>query len=79
MIELPERAASLHITTVILWRNGNVMVFDDAGQQMPEFQGEFERVAPLINAVFRGSWEYGDWSRGILSKTPFPLNDYSSL
>lgn len=70
MRELPERAASLHITTVILWSNGLCMVFDDAGQQMPELQGEFERVAPLINAVFRGAWEYGDWGKGVLSDTP---------
>jgi len=70
MIELPQQAASLHMQTVILWSNGMVMVFGDDGQQMPEYQGIFEIVAPRINAVFRGSWEYGDWRRGILSDTP---------
>jgi hypothetical protein len=70
MIEIPEQAASLHMSSVILWTNGNCMVFDDQGQQMPEYQGMFEVVAPRINAVFRGAWEYGDWNRGILSATP---------
>lgn len=67
---LPERAASLHITSVILWTNGMVMVFDEQGQQMPELQGVFEVVASRINAVFRGPWEYGDWRRGIICNTP---------
>lgn len=73
MIELPERAASLHISSVILWTNGIVMVFDHDGQQMPAFQGYFERVAPRINAIFRGSWEYGDWRRGIISSVPIRI------
>lgn len=70
MREIPEQAASLHMHSVILWTNGMCMVFDDQGQQMPEYQGYFEAVAPRINAVFRGSWEYGDWRRGIISATP---------
>jgi hypothetical protein len=70
MIELPEQAASLHISEVILWTNGIVMVFDDKGEQMPAFQGFFEEVAPRINAVFRGDWEYGDWRRGIIASAP---------
>lgn len=73
MIELPEQAASLHMQMVILWSNGNVMVLDELGEQMPEYQGLFEHVAPRINAVFRGSWKYGDWNRGILSDTPLPM------
>jgi hypothetical protein len=46
------------------------MVFDDQGQQMIAFQGFFEVVAPRINAVFRGAWEYGDWRRGIIANAP---------
>jgi len=73
MIEIPEQAASLHMSSVILWTNGIVMVFDDRGQQMPAYQGYFEAVAPRINAVFRGAWEYGDWNRGIISNAPLPM------
>lgn len=73
MIELPEQAASLHMTHVILWTNGMCMVFDDAGQQMPFYQGYFEAKAPLINAVFRGAWEYGDWNAGIICDVPLPM------
>jgi hypothetical protein len=73
VLELPQQAASLHMQMVILWSNGNVMVLDELGEQMPEYQGIFERVAPRINAVFRGSWKYGDWNRGIISDTPLPM------
>lgn len=72
MIFIPEQAASLHIHSVILWTNGMVMSFDHQGQQMPEYQGPFERVATRINAVFSGSWEYGDWRRGIICNVPLP-------
>lgn len=68
--ELPERAASLHMKTVILWTNGNVMVFNDQGEQMPEYQGQFEHVARHINSVFSGTWEYGDWNARILCGVP---------
>lgn len=70
MKKLPERAASLHVKTVILWTNGTVAVFDDKGEQMPEYQGVFEMKAPLINAVFRGAWEYGNWNAGIICGVP---------
>lgn len=56
MKEIPERAASLHMRSVILWTNGNCMVFDDQGQQMPEYQGRFEVVAPRINVICRKSF-----------------------
>ncbi len=69
--EIPEQAASLHMREVILWTNGNCMVFDDKGQQMCEFQGIFENAAPRINAVFSGNWQYGDWRRGIIQSVPF--------
>jgi hypothetical protein len=67
---LPERAASLSMTSVILWTNGTVMVFDEQGQQMPYYQGVFEGVAHKINNVFCGAWEYGNWNRGIICDVP---------
>jgi hypothetical protein len=45
-------------------------LFDDAGQQMPEYQGRFEHVARRINNVFCGAWEYGNWNAGILCDVP---------
>jgi hypothetical protein len=32
------------ITSVILWTNGMVTVFDERGQQLPEYAGRFEEV-----------------------------------
>jgi hypothetical protein len=72
MIELPQQAASLHMQHVILWQNGMVMVFNDAGEQMVKYQGPLEEVETRINAVFRGQWEYGDWRAGILGHVPLP-------
>ncbi len=77
MIEIPEQAASLHMSMVILWTNGNIMVFDDLGQQMSAYQGSFEAKAPLINVVFRGAWKYGDWNAGIITSVPLPMLDLS--
>ena len=71
MIELPEQAASLHMSMVILWTNGMLMVFDEFGEQMPYFQGRYEEKAPLIHAVYRYAWKYGDWNRGIIRDTRF--------
>ncbi len=68
---LPEKAASLrHITHVYLWQNGLCMVFDQFGEQMPEYQGRYENVADKINAVYRGVWYSGNWGAktyGVLS------------
>ena len=47
-----------------------VMVFDDDGEQMTQYQGRFENVQKRINDVFRGVWEYGDWNKGLLSAVP---------
>lgn len=73
LFELPEHAASLHMQQVILWTNGNVMVFGRDGEQMPEYQGRFEHVVQRINNVFQGDWQYGDWNRGILSGVPLDV------
>ncbi len=36
------------ISAVYHWENGMTMVFDQFGQQMPEFQGRTEDVAPKL-------------------------------
>jgi hypothetical protein len=55
---------------VIVWGNGMVMVFDAAGEQVPEYQGQ-RMQGPV--AVVRGAlaaivpperWERGDWQSG---------------
>ncbi len=62
---LPETAASLHhITHVYLWSNGMVMVFDQFGQQMPEYQGCYEDVVDKINAAYNSVWYSGNWNAG---------------
>lgn len=49
------------IKDVILWQNGMVMVFDEKGQQIPEYQGRVEDVKESIDKVFKGRWTNGDW------------------
>lgn len=71
MIELPERAASLHVEMVIVWSNGMVVVFDERGEQMPALQGRLAAKRAQIQAVYTGVWYRGDWrewqERGIWS------------
>lgn len=43
------RAAS-RITHVVRWENGMVMVFDQHGQQMPDYQGPWEEMRDKILA-----------------------------
>jgi hypothetical protein len=38
------------IKTVIRTRNGMVMVFDEWGEQMPEYQGRYDAVREMIMA-----------------------------
>lgn len=40
------------LTDVYCFSNGQVMAFDQNGQQMPEFQGERSEVWPRIEAAF---------------------------
>lgn len=54
------------IAKVILWKNGVVMVFDELGQQMPEYQGTVSDVATKImldstprTEFYRGAWNDG--------------------
>ena len=52
----------LIITTVIEWQNGMVMVFDQNGEQMPEFQGRVTDVKDKIVAAAPGVvWEKRRW------------------
>lgn len=47
------------ITNVYVFTNGMVMVFDQFGQQMPEYQGFREEVIDKIKADFDGPIEEG--------------------
>jgi hypothetical protein len=67
LIEIPERSATLHMNAVILWRNNMVMVFDDQGHQMCEYQGEYYAVRNIIDNIFMGSWEYEGHNGAIIS------------
>lgn len=51
----------LKITNVYHFTNGMVMVFDQHGQQMPEFQGKYEEVIEKIRENFTGEILYGSW------------------
>lgn len=57
------------ITYVYRWANGMVMVCDQDGQQMPEYQGLFEYVREKIerdapkDAQFNGWTEPVKWPR----------------
>ncbi len=52
---------SLKIKNVYVFGNGMVMVFDQFGQQMPEYQGRDEDVRAKIRAVYSGPIVATDW------------------
>jgi hypothetical protein len=52
----------LVITNVYRFSNGMVMVFDQHGQQMPEFQGQFQEMIDKIRAVYDGPIVDAIWS-----------------
>lgn len=53
------------ITNVYNWANGMTMVFDQHGQQMPEYQGRTEEVMPRIRAAgFTDHIPISQWPRG---------------
>lgn len=57
-----EGEAKLVITNVYSFTNGQTMVFDQHGKQMPEFQGPTDEVVPKIRAAgFSGEILYGSW------------------
>ena len=52
------------ISHVIKFQNGIVLVFDDTGEQMPQYQGMYEQVkakilahAPKSATFFHGTWK----------------------
>lgn len=50
------------ITNVYSFTNGMTMVFDQFGQQMPDYQGRTEEVVPKIRAAgFTGEIPYGSF------------------
>lgn len=51
----------LKITNVYAFTNGMVIVFDQYGKQMPEYQGRYEEVIDKIRAVFSGEIPYGSF------------------
>jgi hypothetical protein len=50
------------INRVVRWDNGMVMVFDEYGEQMPEFQGEYSQVIDKILAAgWKGEIDHLNW------------------
>jgi hypothetical protein len=49
------------IKTVIRVRNGMVMVFDDKGEQLPEYQGLYENVKESILADAPAGTIFNHW------------------
>jgi hypothetical protein len=49
------------IETVIRLRNNMVMVFDDEGEQMPEYQGQYEDVKEKILVDAAAGTEFNHW------------------
>lgn len=54
------------ITTVMRFKNGMVMVFDEKGEQMPEFQGRFEEVHERIEQTAGEKTKFIGWETPIL-------------
>lgn len=54
--------------TVIRWQNGMVMVFDNKGKQMPDFQGPIEEVRDRIlrHATAETLFTAGNWLTGTM-------------
>ncbi len=55
------------IKEVYLWSNGQVLVFDERGHQIPEYQGEQSECLPKIKALNQTGiiWHRGDWNLGL--------------
>ncbi len=49
------------IRTVIRTRNGMVMVFDESGEQMPQYQGQYEEVRDKIVADAAAGTVFNHW------------------
>jgi len=59
------------IDRVILWSNGTVMVFDEHGKQLPEYQGRRkEAIQKLMDAdISDTTFQIGSWNQGTLPMT----------
>lgn len=53
------------IKEVIRFQNGMVLVFDERGEQMPEYQGSYKdvRAKILAHATQNAKFFHGTWSR----------------
>lgn len=49
------------IKTVIRIKNNMVMVFDEEGEQMPEYQGYYDEVKERIRADAAGGSVFNHW------------------
>lgn len=50
------------ITNVYAFTNGMLMVFDQYGQQMPDYQGKADKMIPKVRAAgYTGEIPYGSF------------------
>lgn len=54
------------IAKVIFWSNGMVMVFDERGQQLPDYQGrKWEHLVSILrDAPPACQFQEGNWNEG---------------
>jgi len=59
------------ISVVAKWSNGMVMVFDNKGEQIPDYQGVYEDVKDKILADVSDDviFQEGNWNQGIIYNT----------
>lgn len=59
------------IDRIVLWSNGVVMVFDEHGKQIPEYQGKRKQVAEKLKDadLSQASFQIGSWNQGVLPMT----------
>jgi hypothetical protein len=67
-----EKRREAMIKTVIRFRNDMVMVFDERGEQIPEYQGQYEKVKAgiLANALPGAVFALGFTDDGELREVP---------
>ena len=68
------------IKKAILWTNGMVMVFDEKGEQMPEYQGQYSEVKDKILKASTPEtvFTFGQWNEGefVVDKERWEKNIY---
>ena len=71
------------ITSVILFTNGTVAVFDHEGRQMPDYQGRYGEVKDKILHEFHREWQLAEWDKGVLAtfhpEVYLPLKEGTTL